>query len=119
MTLRVRSRFLENGRENSQTRKARVDALENPPDDDSVVLIATPDVDIINYEVEVTFPTSSSTKRAGLVFAHNGLNSYHVVALDRNAGKIALHKVTNGSWGSALASATATINDSTAYTIKV
>jgi hypothetical protein len=37
----------------------------------------------------------------------------------RDADKLALHKVTSGSWGAALASESATINDSTAYTIKV
>ncbi|MGB2986227.1 MAG: hypothetical protein WBE26_10120 [Phycisphaerae bacterium] len=30
-----------------------------------------------------------------------------------------MHKITSGSWGSALDSADATINESTAYTIKV
>ena len=33
--------------------------------------------------------------------------------------QIAVYKITNGSWGSALASANATILDNTAYTIKI
>ncbi len=41
------------------------------------------------------------------------------MVLDRNAGKIALHKITDASWGGALASANVTVNDSTAYTVKV
>jgi hypothetical protein len=41
------------------------------------------------------------------------------VVLDRNAGKLAVHKVTSGSWGGAIDSTAATINDSTAYTILV
>ena len=42
-----------------------------------------------------------------------------VAVLDRNAGKFSLHRINNGSWGAALASMGATINDSTEYTLKV
>jgi RHS repeat-associated protein len=70
-------------------------------------------------EAKITFPASSSTNKAGVVFSHDGSNSYYAVVLDRNAGTIALHQVSSGSWGGALASASATIADSTQYTIKV
>ena len=39
--------------------------------------------------------------------------------IDRNAGKVALHKMTGGSLGAALASANFTAADSTWYKIKV
>ncbi|MEK6674488.1 MAG: RHS repeat-associated core domain-containing protein [Planctomycetota bacterium] len=83
------------------------------------VLLADAKLDVINYELQITFPTSSSSNKAGLVFAHNGSNSYHAVVLNRSTGKLALYKVTSGSWGSALQESAATINDSTAYTISV
>jgi len=92
-----------------------VDALASG----QAIILADADLDIVNYEVEVTFPTGSSTNKAGLVFAHDGDDSFYAVVLDRDAGKIALHKITGNSWGSALASASTTINDSTAYTVKV
>ena len=75
---------------------------------------------MINYEVEVSFPSGSSTNKPGLIFSHDGNNSYYAVVLDRDAGKFSLHQISSGSWGSALAESGAiTINDSTAYTIKV
>ncbi len=83
------------------------------------VLIADPNIDMINFEAEVTFPTGSSTNKAGIIFCHDGNNSYYAVVLDRAAGKLALYQVSSGSWGSALASSNHTINDSTEYTIKV
>ncbi|MEK6675464.1 MAG: hypothetical protein AABZ47_07395, partial [Planctomycetota bacterium] len=83
------------------------------------VLLADARLDVINYELTITFPTSSSSNKAGLVFAHNGSNSYYSVVLNRSTGKLALYKVTSGSWGSALQESAATINDSTAYTISV
>ncbi len=77
MTRRVRSRFPDDGREDSQTCKVKVDTLENFPSDDRAVLIATPEVDIINFEVEVTFSAGSLTHKACLVLAHNGVNNYY------------------------------------------
>ena len=83
------------------------------------MLLADAKLDLINYEFKVTFPTSSSTNKAGLVFLHDGSNSYHAVVLNRSTGKLALYKITSGSWGSALASFTVSIADSTQYTLKV
>ena len=94
--------------------KVNVDSLTSG----DAVLLASPDLDIVNYSVEVTFPSESSTNKAGLILCHDGNNSYYAVVLDRDAGKLALHKVTSGSWGSALESKAATIGEST-YTIKV
>ena len=81
--------------------------------------LADADVDIVNYSFEVTFPASSSTNKAGLVFAHDGDDSFYAVVLDRNAGKIALHQITDGSWGAALDDAAGTVSDNTAYIVKV
>ena len=67
----------------------------------------------------MTFPSDARGDQAGVVFVHDGNNSYYAVVLDRNAFTLALHKVTSGSWGSALASTSATINTSTQYYIKV
>lgn len=39
--------------------------------------------------------------------------------LRRVKDKIALHQITNGSWGSALDDAAVTVSDNTAYTVKV
>ena len=78
---------------------------------------------MINYEVEVTFPSGSSTNKAGVIFCHDGSNSYYAVVLERTGGtdgRVALYQVSSGSWGSPLATgSTGTINDSTAYTVKV
>ncbi len=82
-------------------------------------LTAGADLDFTNLEVKITFPASSSTNKAGVRFADDGSSNFHAVVLDRNAGKIALYKVVSGSWGSPLASATATIADNTQYTIRV
>jgi len=111
------------------------------------VLIASPSLDIHNYTVKVKFPSSSSTKKAGLVLCHDGTNSYLAVVLNpghdagpgagrvaarplglrptrrvqgnRNTGKIALYQVSSGSWGAALADANVTVNDNTSYTLNV
>jgi hypothetical protein len=56
----------------------------------------------------VTFPASSSTNKAGLIVGHDGANSYYAVVLDRNEGKLAVHKVTSGSWSGAIDSVAAT-----------
>lgn len=85
----------------------------------NAVLITVPEIEVANFEVEVKFPSGSSTNKASFNVAHDGTNSYHTVVLNRNTGKIALYKVTRGSWGSVLASANVTVNDSTAYVIKV
>ncbi len=95
--------------------KVNVDTLTSG----DAVLIADPNIDMINFEVEVTFPMGSSTNKAGIIFCHDGNNSYYAVVLNRSAGQLALYQVSSGSWGSALASDSSTINDSTAYTIKV
>lgn len=83
------------------------------------ILLADAELDMVNYGLEITFPTDSATSKAGLVFCHNGDGDYYAVVLDRSAGKIALHQITSGSWGAALDSANATINQETAYTIRV
>ena len=67
----------------------------------------------------MSFRRPSSTEKAGLVFAHDGDDSFYAVVLDRDADKIALHQITDGSWGSALGSDDVTINNSTDYTVKV
>jgi len=92
-----------------------VDTLDGT--DNEAVLLATTPIDLATLEAAVKFPTSSSTNRSGIVFAHDGNDVFHVVVLDRNAGKVALHKVTSGSWGSVLASASQSISDNTAYTL--
>ena len=81
--------------------------------------LPSPELDIVRDSAEVAFPQGSSTNKAGLVFAHDGDDNFYAVVLDREAGKIALHQITGNSWGAALGSADATINDSTAYTVKV
>ncbi|MEK6675393.1 MAG: hypothetical protein AABZ47_07025, partial [Planctomycetota bacterium] len=58
------------------------------------VLLADAKLDVVNYELQITFPTSSSSNKAGLVFAHDGSNSYYSVVLNRSTGKLALYKVT-------------------------
>jgi hypothetical protein len=40
------------------------------------VLLASPRLDIHNYSLKVKVPTSSSSSKAGLVFCHDGSNSY-------------------------------------------
>ncbi len=44
----------------------------------------------------------SSTNKAGLVLSDASGDRHYAVVLDRNAGKLALHKITSGSWGGAL-----------------
>ncbi len=83
------------------------------------VILAAPRIDAIHHALDIKFASGSSTNKAGLIFGHDGNNSYHAVVLDRAAGKIALYSVASGSWGTALATATATISDDTTYTIKV
>lgn len=95
--------------------QAQVDTLTGS----DAVMIGNADMNDGSIEVKVTFPASSSTKKAGVIVSHIGSNSYYAVVLDRTAGKIALHDVRSGSWGAALASATATMADSTQYKIKV
>ncbi len=75
---------------------------------------------MINYEVEVTFPTGSSNKKAGLIFSHDGNNSYYAVVLERtDTARLAIYKITSGSWGSPLASDDMSISESTPYTLTV
>jgi RHS repeat-associated protein len=95
--------------------KVNVDSLTSG----EAILLADPKLDLVNYQVDVTFPTSSSSNKAGVVFAHDGNNSYYAVVLNRSTGKVALYQVTSGTWGSALASANATISDNISYTIQV
>ncbi|MHC5112196.1 MAG: RHS repeat-associated core domain-containing protein [Planctomycetota bacterium] len=81
-------------------------------------LLAGADLDFTNLEVKITFPFGSTTSKAGVLFGDDGTDDYAVV-LDQNAAKIALYEVKSGSWGSALASASATILPNTQYTIRV
>jgi len=83
------------------------------------VLLATPQIGTANYAVTVNFASGSSTNKAGLIFSHNGANSYYAVVLNRSKNEVALYQVSSGSWGSALATAGLTINDSTDYTLYV
>ena len=77
------------------------------------LLLASPALDIVNTRVKITFPSGSSTAKAGLAFAHDGTNNYTIVIINRSTGKIELRKVTGGSPGGVLAGATVTINDNT------
>ena len=81
------------------------------------LLLADPQLDIVNHSAKITFPTGSSTAKAGIVFAAVDNANYYMVIINRQSGKIALQKVTGGSPGGVLASATVTIADNTAYTL--
>jgi len=81
------------------------------------LLLASPDLDIVTTKVLVTFPTGSSTAKAGLAFAHDGTNNFYLAIINRGTGKIELRQVTSGSIGSALTSANVSISDSTQYTL--
>ena len=83
------------------------------------LLLADPQLDIVNTQVKITFPSGSSTAKAGIAFCHDGTDNYYLVVINRSTGKIALHQVTGGSIGGVLASANATIADSTQYTLHV
>ena len=81
------------------------------------LLLASPDLDIVNSRVKIIFPTGSSTAKAGIVFAVVGNANYYLAIINRSTGKIALHQVTAGSLGGVLASASVTIIDDTQYTL--
>ena len=49
--------------------KVNVDTLTSG----EAILLAGADLNIVNYSLEVTFPASSSTNKAGLAFAHGKL----------------------------------------------
>ncbi len=87
---------------------ARLDPHAQTVGGSKAILLTSAQFNVATCEVEITFPASSSTNRAAFVFAHDGTNNYYAVALDRTAAKIASHQIISGSWGSALASATAT-----------
>ncbi|MBE7457336.1 MAG: RHS repeat-associated core domain-containing protein [Planctomycetia bacterium] len=58
--------------------------------------------------------------RAGIVFAHNGINSFYAVVLNRNTDALELYQYSSGSWGSALdASSSASSDNSTEYELRV
>jgi RHS repeat-associated protein len=94
--------------------KVNVDTLSSG----DAVLLADAKLDMVHYKVGVTFPTGSSTKKAGIVFLHDGNNSYYAVAFDRNAGVFGLYQITNGTW-STIGTVPQSISDNTAYTITV
>ena len=54
------------------------------------LLLADPQLDIVNTSVQITFPTGSSTARAGLAFAATDNVNYWAVIINRSSGKIAL-----------------------------
>ncbi len=58
--------------------KVNVDTLTSG----AALLLASPQLDQVNYSVEVTFPGSSSTNKAGLIFTHDGDDSFCAVVLD-------------------------------------
>ncbi|UCC29851.1 MAG: RHS repeat-associated core domain-containing protein [Phycisphaerales bacterium] len=99
----------------SSGNKAKVTGLTS----DEAILLTVPEFDVASYVVDVWFPTESSDKKAGVVFGHDGDDDYYAVVLDRSAGAFALHKITNGSWGSALDSDSMTISDETTYTVEI
>ena len=81
------------------------------------LLLASPALDIVNTRVKITFPSGSSTAKAGLGFGHDGTNNYYIVIINRSTGKIELRQVTGGTPGGVLAGATVTIADNTQYTL--
>lgn len=85
----------------------------------AVLTVPTP-LDDGTIEAKVTFPSGSTIDSAGVVFGHDGDNSYHVAVLNKKVGVFAVYPVNNGTFGSALASTAATIGVSpTQYYIKV
>jgi hypothetical protein len=44
--------------------------------------VPSAELDIVRDSVEATFPQASSTNKAGLVFAHDGDDSFYAVVLD-------------------------------------
>ncbi|MCK6465817.1 MAG: hypothetical protein L6Q93_13395, partial [Phycisphaerae bacterium] len=61
-----------------------------------------------------------NSARAGIVFAHNGINSFYAVVLNRNTDALELYQYSSGSWGSALdASSSASSDNSTEYELRV
>ena len=104
---RRRRSLSDKGTWSISSNKLNVDTLDGTVNE--AVRLADPDLDICNYAVEVTFPTGSSTNKAGIVFLHDGNDSYYVVILWRAKNTVQLHKVTSGSWGAKLASMSATI----------
>ena len=105
----------EEGTWNISSNKVNVDTLASG----DAVLVSTSEFDQFDASFEITFPTSSSTNKAGFVFSHDGNDNFYSVRVERANGKLALVKFTSGTAGSDLASGTASISDSTAYTVKV
>lgn len=99
--------YTKTGTWSISTAKVNVDTLSSG----EAKLMAGSEFDFGSLETKITFPTGSSTNKAGIIFSDDGSNNYYAVVLDRNAGKIALYQVTSGSWGSALASTSTTIAD--------
>ena len=64
----------------------------------------------------MTFPNGSNNNKAGLIFCHDGNNSYYAVVLDRDTDTLSLEQISSGSW-STLDSEAATINTSTALVL--
>jgi len=83
------------------------------------VLLADADFDIAAYEVDIRFPTSSSTAKAGLLLTYEEDDHGLVVVMDRENDRIALRQMSGGSWGSVLASDSITISETTWYTLHV
>ena len=95
--------------------QVKVDSLSSG----EAVLLGNADLDIVNYEADVTFPRSSSSNKAGVILLHDGSNSYYAAVIDRSAGKFGLYPITSGSWGAAIADDSISVSDSTAYRIFV
>jgi RHS repeat-associated protein len=83
------------------------------------ILLASPTLDQANYEVKLTFPSVSTNSKAGLVFSHDGTNNYYAVVMDRANSRIALHQISGGAWGGALASDSATVAETAQYSLHV
>lgn len=76
-------------------------------------------LDDCTFQAVVNFPVDSEDEKAGLIFSFDGDDTFYAVVLDKKDEQIALHKITDGSWGAALASASATISNETDYTVMV
>jgi len=79
-------------------------------------LTANVDLDIINYEVEIKFPTSSSSAKAGMVLI-SGFGSGKYIGFNRSTGKFGIY--TSHNMTTELAGVSVSISENTTYTIRV
>jgi RHS repeat-associated protein len=84
------------------------------------IILADADLDMLSYSFKVKFPSSSSTNKAGLLFAYDSSSDDgYAVVIDRNTDKLAFHQISSGSLGSALDSDDLAVSDSTFYTVMI